>query len=219
MGKRDEALVLLRDGWDPMAIASRQKVGLATIIGYLNKMIGAGKLRRLDVLFSLPRERRLQMKTREDRQLVETFGSAAHALGDMYEALRRAEITLHAGIRRALQEQYGESEAGWWRFGVPLSVRQKLQIRREEDSDPAEPYAYTDLLDLAEILDKNWTTIAPKVIHDSSQKKVILSNLRRLNIIRRKVMHPVRYTPPADDEFEDEFKFVCGFSKTIVQQA
>jgi hypothetical protein len=147
----------------------------------------------------MPRERRLQPKTREDRQILETFGSAAHALGDMYE-----------GIRRALQEQYGKDESGWWRTGVPLGVRQKLQSRREEDIDPGEPYAYTDLLDLAEILDKNWTTIAQTVICDSSQKKNTLAELRRLNQIRRKVMHPMRYSPPRDDEFEDEFKFVCN---------
>jgi hypothetical protein len=122
---------------------------------------------------------------------------------------------LHAGIRRAFQEQYGEDESGWWRTGVPLGVRQKLQNRREEDTDAAEPYAYTDLLDLAEILDKNWTTIAPKVISDFSQKKNTLADLRRLNQIRRKVMHPVRYSPPGDDEFEDEFRFVCSFAQRI----
>jgi hypothetical protein len=191
-------------GFDPVAIAARQKVGVLTIIGYLNEMIGSGRLRRLDVLFSMPRERRLQPQTREDRQILETFGSAAHALGDMYE-----------GIRRALQEQYGKDESGWWRTGVPLGVRQKLQSRREEDIDPGEPYAYTDLLDLAEILDKNWTTIAQTVISDSSQKKNTLAELRRLNQIRRKVMHPVRYSPPRDDEFEDEFKFVCNFDQKV----
>ena len=215
MGKRDEALGLLRDGFDPVAIAARQQVGVLTIIGYFNEMIGSGRLRRLDVLFSMPRERRLQPKTREDRQILETFGSAAHALGDMYEGIRRVEIKLHTGIRRALQEQYGKDESGWWRTGVPLGVRQKLQSRREEDIDPGEPYAYTDLLDLAEILDKNWKAIAQTVICDSSQKKNTLAELRRLNQIRRKVMHPVRYSPPRDDEFEDEFKFVCNFAQKV----
>jgi hypothetical protein len=61
---------------------------------------------------------------------------------------------LHAAIRQALQEEYGNDESGWWRTGVPLSVRQKLQSRREEDTDAAEPYAYTDLLDPAEILER-----------------------------------------------------------------
>src|SRR5262245_3861610 len=134
MSKRDEALALLHKGLDPVAIAARQQVGLVTILAYLNEMIGAGKLRRLDVLFSMPRDRRMQPKTREDQLIVQMFGSAAYALGDMYEGLRRVEIKLHTGIRRALQDQHGKDESGWWRTGVPLGVRQKLQNRREEDA-------------------------------------------------------------------------------------
>jgi hypothetical protein len=215
VGKRDDALALLRNGLDPVEISERQGVSLTTILAYLNEMIGAGKLRRLDVLFSMRRERRSKPPTKDYQVVVQMYGSAAHALGDMYEGLRRVEIKLHDGIRRALQEEYGNDESGWWRTGVPVVLRQKLQTRREEDSDPVEPYAYTDLLDLAEILDKQWAKIALKVIAGPSQKKETLAEFRRLNQIRRKVMHPVRSNPANDEAFEDEFKFVCSFAQKV----
>jgi hypothetical protein len=179
-------------------------------------MVGAGELKPLEVFFSIPEERRVAPLTEEDRLIVETFG--AHALGEMYERLRAIEIRLHAAIRRTLQEQYGSDESGWWRTAVPLAVRQKLQMRREQDTDLAEPYTYTDLLDLAEILEKNWAAIAGKVITEPAQRKEILSGLRRLNQIRRKVLHPVRSTPPSDSQFESEFRFVCEFSQKLVAQ-
>jgi hypothetical protein len=80
MGKRDEALAFLRNGLDPVEISVHQKVTLATILAYLNEWIGAGKLRRLDVLFSVSIERRLKPPTKEYRNIVQIYGSAAHAL-------------------------------------------------------------------------------------------------------------------------------------------
>ena len=192
---------------------------MQTIIGYLNQMIGEGKLRRLDVLFSLSREERSQPRTKDYQCIVDMYGSSAHALGDMYEELRCVEVKLHKNIRSALQKEYGSDESGWWRSGVSLPLRQKLQSRREEDSGPTEPYDYTDLLDLADILEKQWAKIAFKVIAEPSQKKEILADLRRLNQIRRKVMHPVRSGPADDEEFEDEFKFVCSFSRKMICSA
>jgi hypothetical protein len=53
-------------------------------------------------------------------------------------------------------------------MGIPLGLRQKLHSRREEDTDPSEPYDYTDLIDLAELLEKNWSKIAAKILTDTS---------------------------------------------------
>jgi hypothetical protein len=85
------------------------------------------------------------------------YGDASHALGDMYEDIRIIETHLHKQIYEILSEIYGEEETGWWRRGIPLSIRQTCQIRREEDEEPVEdPYCYTDLLDLWHIFDKQW---------------------------------------------------------------
>lgn len=203
MSKRDDALELLNAGLDPVAIALRQNVSLKTILSYLNEMIGGGRLRRSDVLFSLSKERRNSPRSADDAFIVTQYGSAANAFGDMYEDLRLVEVTLHSRIREALQKEFGETEDGWWRKGLPLNLRKKLVDRREEDDDTAcHAYEYTDIVDLAAILEKNWNTIATKVVGSLHDKRTTLSDLHDLNRIRRKVMHPVRSSLPAEEDFE-----------------
>lgn len=217
MGKRAEALDLLRSGLDPVQIADRQGVTVQTILGYLDQMIGVGRLRRSDVLFSVSPEKRREAANRETvmedsfsgpgllaryAEILERYGSAAHALGDMYEDLRCVEVSLHARVREVLQAKFGNAQDGWWRKGVSETLRKKLVARREEDDSPEDPYAYTDLLDLAEILERNWGQIAADVVPNPAEKQAALADLRRLNQIRRKVMHPVRSSVPTEQEFE-----------------
>jgi hypothetical protein len=57
MGVRGEALDLLRDGLLPREIAEYQGVTLATILGYLDQLVGRGDLRRSDILFSVQKGR------------------------------------------------------------------------------------------------------------------------------------------------------------------
>ena len=88
--------------------------------------------------------------------MVARYGDAAHALGDMYDDIRTIEAKLHHVIRGSLEERFGKPESGWWR-AIPVTIRTKCQTRREEDTEPsAEPYLYTDLVDLTEIADKQW---------------------------------------------------------------
>lgn len=118
----------------------------------------------------------------------------AALLGDIYEDLRFLEVSLHRIVRASLIREFGAADSRWWRSGVPLPVRQNCQGRREEDEDPCEdPFAYTDLADLIGVIDKQWSCVArslPKAWR--SDRKVLLEDLRRLNRIRRMVMHPVR---------------------------
>jgi hypothetical protein len=185
---------------------------------------------RSDILFSLPCETRTAIVAalKENRSknpaavvgrlarhgvtvneddviTVLQYGDARYALGDMYEDLYHIEVGLHRLIRTGLEGRFGGGEAGWWRQGVRLNIRRKCQERREEDEamDLPEPYCYTDLIDLREILKDNWADLAdflPKVVR--TQKKEILADLIRLNEIRRAVMHPVRNTTPLEADFE-----------------
>ena len=203
MGKRGETLSLLRSGLDPIQISIEQRVGLATTLGYLDEFIGKGKLRRSDVFFSLSREQRNDPKSLEEHQIVARYGDAAHALGDLYEDLRCVEVTLHEQIRKALESQFGSGDAGWWRKGLPEQIRARLADRRERDDDPDHPYAYTDLLDLWEILDRNWGKVAKEVVpHSLPDKARLERDFRRLNKIRNRVMHPVRSRSPSESDFE-----------------
>jgi hypothetical protein len=235
MGVREEALGMLKEGLSPAQVAKRRGVSLKSILGYLNQMVGAGLLRRLDILLSVPSEvRRPALEERErlragslggrcgveelkkamalrgmtadadELAVVCAYADARHALGDAYDDLRAIETGLHALIRRALEEKYGAEEHGWWRQGVPGAVRRECASRREEDDTPADsPFAYSDLLDLRTILDKEWSVIALALRSPCrDNRKTLLSDLQRLNVIRRFVMHPVRGARPSEEDFE-----------------
>ena len=105
-------------------------------------------------------------------------------------------------IKLALVEQFGEKEAGWWRQGVPEPLRKKCRERQEGDPEPIEdPYCYTDLLDLRDILEKRWTSIQGHIGVLGSDKPRALREIERLNGIRKSVMHPVRGAPPDEQAF------------------
>jgi hypothetical protein len=231
MGKREEAVTLLRSGLSPGAIRRIQGVSLQTIFGYLDELVGRGVIRRSDILFSVPAQIRHEVlrlisedeKVGKDIRLLATELSAhgieaddddilvtwcyrdeRFAFGDMYEDIRTIETTLHRSVREALEEEHGGGEEGWWRKGVPLPIRQECVTRREEDDDPAnEPYAYTDLLHLCKIAEKQWKVVSPRLPEAvAANRKCFVEDLEHLNRIRRKVMHPVRGPAPSEDDFE-----------------
>lgn len=241
MGVREETLQMLLQGLSPKEIARAKGVTINTTLGYLDQLVGRGDLRRSDIFFSIPKEIRTAVPTSlinselytilevsnllkqngidaapEDIMVLLKYGDSRHALGDMYEDVRAIETHLHQIIYDILIETYGEGETGWWRKGIPLSIRQTCQSRREEDEDPVEePYCYTDLLDLWHIFDKQWNTLKnalPDIF--KTNKRRLRENLLRLNKIRRQVMHPVRGVIPSEEDFEfiREFKVELNLS-------
>jgi len=226
MGVREETLELLHQGLSPKEIAIAKGVNIKTTLAYLDELVGRGRLRRSDIFFSISKDirdayRRDQYKKElnvdhEDIMVINKYGTAHTALGDMYEDIRFIETQLHKIIRLALEEEYGGGELVWWRNGIPLSIRQNCQSRREADDEPVtDPYCYTDLLDLWQILDKQWNMLR-KVLPDdlSADKKSLRSKFTRLNSIRRKVMHPVRGVIPSEDDFD----FIREFKKPLLSR-
>jgi hypothetical protein len=237
MGVREETLRMLREGLSPREIAKSRDVSIYTTLGYLDELVGRGDLRRSDIFFSVPKDIRytipinlLKGRIREitvqkvgyhleklkidvdpeDAFVVIKYGDSRHALGDMYEDIRAIETYLHGVIGQALLAEYEESEMGWWRQGIPESVRKSCVVRQEEDPEPVDdPYCYTELLDLWQILDKQWNVLSkalPEKI--TKNKKDLRRKIAHLNTIRRNVMHPVRGVTPSEGDFEfiREFK-------------
>src|SRR5262245_24461366 len=112
MGRPQDVAQLVRTGLSPVQIAGQVGVTVESVAGYLHRAVGEGLLRRSDIYFSVPRDRR-----GSDPTLKLWYSDPAHALGDMYEDLRLIEITLHKKIREALIHRYGDAEGGWWRQG------------------------------------------------------------------------------------------------------
>lgn len=203
MGKREETLALLKQGYSSSEIARKMGVNYKTTLSYLAQMVGEGRLRRSDILFSVPSTRRHDPTDPADKAVVTCYGDAAHALGDIYEDLRIIEIHLHSFIRRTFETKFGTGEGDWWHQGIPEAVRKACHNRREEDSERSDPYCYTDLIDLRSILDKQWKFIRDVLPGEiSSNKPKFMDELLRLNRIRRKVMHPVRGGVPSEEDFD-----------------
>ncbi len=203
MGKREETLALLKQGFPPSEIARKMGVNYKTTLSYLAQLVGEGHLRRSDILFSVPSGRRHNPTDPADKAVVACYGNAAYALGDMYEDLRIIEIHLHNFIRKTLETKLGTGEDGWWQQGIPEAVRKTCHNRREEDLERSDPYCYTDLIDLRTILDKQWKFIKDALPGEiSSHKPKFMDGLLRLNRIRRKVMHPVRGGVPSEEDFD-----------------
>lgn len=241
MGVREDTLKMLWQGLSPKEISRARGVNIHTTLGYLDQLVGRGDLRRSDIFFSVHKDIRAAVPTSlisselytiqevsnllkqvhinadpEDILVLIKYGDSRHALGDMYEDVRTIETHLHQIIRDTLTETYGEGEMEWWRKGIPLSIRQTCQSRREEDEDPVEePYCYTDLLDLWHIFDKQWNTLKDALPDKfKADKRSLRKNLIRLNKIRRQVMHPVRGVIPSEEDFEfiREFKVQLALS-------
>jgi len=207
MGRPRDVAELVRTGLTPTEISGQLGVTVESVAGYLHRAVGEGLLRRSDIYFSVPRERR-----GTDRTLQLWYSDPVHALGDMYEDLRRIETTLHEKIREALIGRHGDGEAGWWRQGVPEGVRVTCQERRERDpDDPCQPFCYSDLLDLDAILENQWALLKDLFPDYAANRKQLSRDLRQLSRIRNKVMHPVRGLVPGEDDFDFVRKLQCAF--------
>lgn len=229
MTRRDEATALLRQGHSPGQIAALMHIRASEVMHYLHTKIGQGELRRSDIAFSLDRGMRQAVEeamaagvplttsrmTRElrkrgiacdrfDLRVYLEFRRAGVVLGDMYEIVRNIEVRLHSFIKRIFIAEYGEEN--WWRGGVPEKIRAECAALLEKDPEPApEPYCYTHLIALREILDRGWAVLSKHLpVAVTANKKDMLERLLRLNRIRNAVMHPVR----GENLTEEEFEFV-----------
>ncbi len=136
----------------------------------------------------------------QDRVIVTVRASYASQL---YLWIAEIEVSLHQFIRKKLEEDHGPDEGGWWDKGVPLSIRQECAKRRESTIRKQEPYNYTDLVDLKQILDKNWSAFQRdfrKIERYYRSKREFLGALQVLNEVRNMVMHPVRGASPTQEE-------------------
>jgi hypothetical protein len=227
MSKRDQACELLRQGNSPTQIAAKLRLRPYEVMNFLWTRIGEGGLRRSDIAFSLKRNIRRAIETaiaeigsqspiricrelekkgihcsRFDVRMYLEYRRAPVVLGDMYEAVRNIEVRLHRFIKRVFIAEFGEEE--WWRGGVPDNIRAECAALREKDPEPApEPYNYTHLMGLREILDRKWSVLSRYLALEVTQnKKELMERLVQLNRIRNNVMHPVRGGMLTEEAFE-----------------
>ena len=219
----------------PSCIAEELDISVAVVIEQVWVFVGMGVLRLTDVYFSF-RSAQIQvlkaavtsinngseMDTAaldevnlviEEVELFKILATKQVIGNELYEYISEIETAIHQLITSVLVNEYGEGEEGWWRFGIPLGIRQKCQARREEDDDPTErAFAYTDLIDLSEIITKNWDVFKNHLAQKyGDNRKRLLSDFVILNKIRKGVMHPVKQKQWT----ESDYKFVCDFRENF----
>jgi predicted transcriptional regulator len=231
MSRKIEAEELLKHGLLPSEIASRMGISVASVVQYLRTRVGEGALRLSEIYFYLPPEKRELLKrasenspdgldvlrqkglTREELDLYNDVHKRSAFAGDLYEHVSETELAIHDMVSRTLKQAFGETEEGYWRKGVPVQIRKKCQDRREEDEEPCDsPFQYTTLIELSQIIKKNWNLFQTKLPKGySSDGARIAKDLSRLNWIRNAVMHPVKRRRWSEADFQFASKLRAAF--------
>jgi hypothetical protein len=105
----------------------------------------------------------------------------------------RAEQNLADFVLTVLRSNYGVEE--WWANGVPLEIRQECAKRQEEESHrKLQKEAYLDLIDLKEIIYRNWRFFQSYfgAIGEKRGEDGALGWIDKLNEIRRFLAHPLK---------------------------
>ncbi|HYJ89510.1 MAG TPA: hypothetical protein VEW46_25840 [Pyrinomonadaceae bacterium] len=235
MARKDQAEALLRQGFDPSAIARKMGISFSSVVQYLCTRVGERGIRFSDIYFSISKEKRSALQsvietldhgkqvslsrfatqmTWEEVFLFRSLRDRKIFAGDMYEYISELEITLHNLVRKILISAYGADEGEWWRRGIAADIREKCASRQELDDEVGvSKYCYTDLIDLSKIILKNW----PHFQHHVPQpyrkdRKRFERDLRRLNALRNTVMHPIKLKKWSEDDFLFVRDFQSAFS-------
>jgi len=196
------------------------QISTANVIQYLRTNLGEGTLRFSEIYFSWPEPKRdilnaaaSEVKvghalasglpvTREDVDFFRSVRQRSRFAGDLYELISEIELAVHDMVEKTLKETYGEAE--YWRRGIPETIRIRCQENRERDEDPSDsPFHYTTLIQLSEIISKNWSVFDHVLPSEyAANKRQLQSDFARLNSIRNTVMHPVKRKRWSESDFD-----------------
>lgn len=224
-GVEPEIIHLLATGLTPSRIAQQLKRSIDDVIREIRVRVGEGELQFSEIYFNLSDDKREAVNVADDEEKAcgtpdtNRLGNKELSLedftfyqsirqrhvfaGDLYVHISESELSIHDFVFDALKRRFGTGEAGYWREGVPLPVRQRCQAWREEDIfAPREPFQYTTLIDLSTIITKQWGVFAAIVPDEyKTSKRNLAADLARLNSIRNTVMHPVQRRRWSEDDF------------------
>lgn len=208
----------------------QQGISLTEVLNYLDQAVGENKVARSEIYFSTtgtvrekveqacretghrpnstglvplgPLTSYLVDENPDEVQVCLRYGPASRYYGDLYEAVRKYEIDLHNLVRDVLVDHYGLESRAWWYEGVPLAVRKGCVERAEElmrfDLDP---WSCTYMLDLQSVLKEQWVLFDH--LYKVAHRNTILGQVKKINAVRNRVMHPIRDSPPTNGDFDE----------------
>lgn len=210
MGRPEEAAAHLRRGLGPLEISWEMRILESSVIGYLCKLVGEGRLARHELLLSIPEDRRNEYKKRirtrrsDGAVYLDTYnfrGNRPEAglffkltrdetmRSELYVLISSAEVALHSLVGSTLREYGGR---GWWKNLVQANIRESCESRRAEGDAKADPFTFTDLIHLKKIICANWAIFAPTAPENWTSKSRLNDDFSKFNSLRNAVMHPVK---------------------------
>ena len=215
---------LIRAGRTPGQIQKQLGPPQDTISGYLDRAVGEGFITRSEILLNIvdevtsagldPLDPDFTKLPRDDHEisrnvLIADFlyfraRDGANTLrSELLPTISSLEASLHYLVARVLSAHFNSSEDSWWDQGVPEPIRRACSRRREDDDDPAHPYAYTLFSNLYSIIEQRWDQFREHLPPAASGDKAnLISTLRRINAIRNRLVHPTRTFMPGRADFE-----------------
>ena len=131
---------------------------------------------------------------------IETISHAQQLITEIEDALRRMTLAV-------LESKYSETTSGWWREGVPQTVRGQAAQKSETSEEGGEPHQFLELIDYKKIAEqsKHWRDFERYFTIDKTQrsKSQKLAWMDRLSAIRNRVSHSGRR-----DVTNDEIDFL-----------
>ena len=230
MNDVEVCVAALRQGHTPHEVAHAQGVSLSSVLGLLDRAVGEGILARSNIYFAISGSTRsaVEAACRErsyfpepTRQVVPTdpvgdllhglepddvqvclrYGPASRYFGDLYELVRRFEIELHGLVRDVLVKAFGNEKRAWWYRGVPVAVRKGCADRAEDVGRyDVDPWTCTYLLDMQTVMKSQWDHFTP--LYKVGNRNEVFLEIKTVNDIRNRVMHPVRDAAPRDEDFD-----------------
>lgn len=117
--------------------------------------------------------------------------------------LNEIEVMLYEWLLEGLKKEYGDE---WWAKGVPMSSRRQCATRVEEEGQGGKvpPEGYLTLIDLRDILQKNWLLFGSAIEGLSREQGKDRGTrwLVELNEMRKRWAHPIkqRFLPIPQDK-------------------
>ncbi len=117
------------------------------------------------------------------------ISDAQQLVTEIEDAVRNITLTL-------LKAKYGDSEFGWWRQGVPSTVRSSAASRSETSAEGGTPHNYLGLIDYKKVAEQSavWRSFEGHLTIDKSlrSKSDRLAWMDQLNTIRNRLSHSGR---------------------------
>ncbi|GEM_PF-5458109 len=139
---------------------------------------------------------------------------------DIGRLIERTELQLFTWLIDLLKQNYIENSDSWWIEGIPKTIRQQCQNRKEDEGiSGIPPEAYLTLIDFRDIVRNNWQlcndTIEP--IAGQQGKDKATKWIVELNEMRKLWAHPIKQKYLSVPQLRiDEIRRICKKIDTAI---